>query len=131
MNNYLKKYSNYFLVLGVLLLAMYFLDVVPYRLRNAPASLRLFGPIIFIIVGFIGKFLENEKSNNPQTIQNMNEQMNYQNQSIFEKDIFHETNQFYSNQETNREVKNLTPNEWFKQNPGKSLNDYYMWRNRN
>lgn len=127
MNNYLKKYSSYFLGIGALLLAMYFLDIVPYRLRNAPSSLRLFGPIIFIIVGFIGKFLEDEKSNNPQPTQNMNEQMNYQNQYIYENDISNETNQFYSNQEVN----NLTPNEWIKQNPGKSLNDYFMARNRN
>lgn len=131
MNNYLKKYSNYFLGLGGLLLLMYFLDVVPYRFRNAPESLRLFFPIILIIIGLIGKFLDNNNSNFHQSSQNSNDQLNYQNSTVFEKDIIKETHSGFSNQESNSEITNMSPNDWIKQNPGKSLNDYYVWKQKN
>lgn len=131
MNNYLKKYSNYFIGIGSVLLAMYFFNIVPYRFRNAPESLRLIVPIIFIIIGIIGKFIEDEKYVKNQPSQNNNHELNNKNKSLFEREIMNESDFNFQNQQKKAGSTNLTPNEWLKQNPGKTLNDYYIWRKTN
>jgi hypothetical protein len=131
MNNYLKKYSNHFIGIGSVLLAMYFFNIVPYRFRNAPESLRLFAPIIFIIIGIIGKFIENEKYIINQPSQSINHELNNKNKPLFEREIMNESDFNFQNQQKKTESTNLTPNEWLKQNPGKTLNDYFFWRNNN
>ncbi len=55
MRNYLKNYSGYFLIMGIVLLLMYFFGVTPSRFRNAPLLVRVGFPIVFIILGYLGK----------------------------------------------------------------------------
>ena len=60
MKNYFIKYSNYFIVIGAILLVMYFLDIVPWKFRNAPELLRWFLPLIFLFVGIAGKLSKSD-----------------------------------------------------------------------
>ena len=58
MKNYFVKYSNSFIVLGVILLGMYLFDIVPYRFRNAPDLIRWLTPALFIFIGFYCSLLD-------------------------------------------------------------------------
>ena len=62
MKNYFIKYANQFIFIGLVLLAMYYFDLTPHKLRNAPDELRLGGPIVFIIIGVLSKFIRKEES---------------------------------------------------------------------
>jgi hypothetical protein len=106
MKNYFVKYSNYFILIGIILMTMYFLDIVPWRFRNAPDSIRLSVPLIFLTVGLISKLIDTEGSTG-----------------------YHETSYTKSKIENNTH-NNQTPDDWFKDNPGKSLNDYYTWKSK-
>ena len=57
MKNYFIRYSNYFITLGAILLVMYFANVVPWRLRNVPELIRWLLPVLFLLAGIAGKFL--------------------------------------------------------------------------
>lgn len=120
MNNYLKKYSNYFIGIGVVLLLMYFLDIVPFRFRNAPESLRLFMPIIFIIVGIIGHFLENENSNISHHSDNNDQPFDNEKYRVDKKDL----TGVYSKDEIEKFIKAgriLSKTKIWKQ-------DWYKWK---
>lgn len=54
MRNYLKNYSSYFLILGIVLLLMFFFGFTPWRFRNVPTFIRIGLPIIFIFLGYLG-----------------------------------------------------------------------------
>ena len=54
MRNYLKNYSGYFLIMGIILMLMYFFGLTPLRFRNAPVFIRIGLPIIFIFLGYLG-----------------------------------------------------------------------------
>ena len=54
MRNYLKNYSGYFLIMGIVLLLMFFFGFTPHRFRSAPIFIRLGFPIVFIILGYLG-----------------------------------------------------------------------------
>jgi hypothetical protein len=104
MKNYFVKYSNYFILIGIVLIAMYFLDIVPWRFRNAPDSIRLSVPLIFLTVGLISKLIDTEATNSYQ-------------ETTYRKPIIQNNN-------------NQAIEDWFKENPGKSLNDYYSWKSK-
>lgn len=57
MNNYFRNYANYFIGIGSVLLLMYFLDIVPWRFREAPDVVRWLLPVVFIVAGIYGKRL--------------------------------------------------------------------------
>ena len=60
MKNYFIKYSNYFIVIGLVLLVMYFFGIVPGRFENSPDLLRWLFPTIFLLVGIAGKFINTD-----------------------------------------------------------------------
>jgi hypothetical protein len=135
MKSYFIKYSSYFILIGSILLLMYFLDIVPNRLRRASDTQRLFFPFIFVILGLIGKLLSKENSNEIKSgnyIENFkNEDNNIkQNHSEFQNIIMEPIDNEIPNQKKSNENKNnSSPSEWLKKNSGKSLNDYYKWLN--
>jgi hypothetical protein len=54
MRNYLKNYSGYFLIMGIVLLLMFFFGLTPSRFRNAPTFIRIGFPVVFIFLGYLG-----------------------------------------------------------------------------
>jgi hypothetical protein len=135
MNNYLKKYSNYFIGIGVVLLLMYFLDIVPFRFRNAPESLRLFMPIIFIIVGIIGNFLENENSNISHYSENNDQPFDNEKYRVDKKDL----TGVYSKDEIEKFIKagrilsktKIWKQDWYEWKSVKDTEFHYLLRKEN
>ena len=128
MKNYFVKYSNYFIVIGVILLGMYLFDIVPHRFRNAPDLIRWLIPALFIFIGIVGKSFAYDTNDR-------NEQINYSKEKEFYSDTSvtsDQSNKSMEEQLNEKKIKSesLTGHEWFKQNPGKSLNDYYKWKNK-
>jgi len=131
MRNYLIKYSNYFMLIGLFLLILYAMDIVPYRFRNIPDTLRWLAPVIFMIIGIIGKLIANENSINSKSIENFDKDINSHSRPASEMNFSNGPDFFTDNDVIKSGLNNLTPNEWLKQNPGKTLNDYFIWRKRN
>lgn len=141
MKAYFSKYANYFIILGGILLIMYFNGYVPLKFKNSPELFRWLFPSIFLLVGVFSKFidkeaLENNTDNNNSNNSN-NYHSNYTNYNYSNNDITlpdelfkHQENKSINNT-LNNDVKNefSNPKEWLEANPGKSLNDYYKWRN--
>jgi hypothetical protein len=115
MKNYFDKYANYFIIIGVVFLAMYIFGYVPYKLRNSPDLYRWLFPLIFLIIGLVSKINHTESNVEKTVISNNNN--NYQDKTNEVKSDNEEKNEFVS------------PKEWFQTNPGKNLNDYYSSRN--
>lgn len=61
MKNVLVERAFHVLGGGIVLLIMFLLDLVPYKLRNAPEIVRLGIPIFLIIIGVYAVYLRNKK----------------------------------------------------------------------
>ena len=113
MKNYFVKYSNYFIVIGVILLGMYLFDIVPHRFRNAPDLIRWLIPALFIFIGIVGKSFAYDTNDR-------NEQINYSKEKEFYSDTSvtsDQSNKSMEEQLNEKKIKSesLTGHEWFKQ----------------
>jgi hypothetical protein len=84
-----------------------------------------------MIIGFIGKLIANENSINSKPIENFDKEINSQSRPASEMNFSNGPDFFTDNDVIKSGLNNLTPNEWLKQNQGKTLNDYFIWRKRN
>jgi hypothetical protein len=84
-----------------------------------------------MIIGIIGKLIANENSINSKSIENFDKDINSHSRPASEMNFSNGPDFFTDNDVIKSGLNNLTPNEWLKQNPGKTLNDYFIWRKRN